>query len=161
MPTYPADLTEREVEVLQLVARGLSDAQAAEILVISPRTVNAHLRSIYSKLNITSRHAATLFALEQKCEVNPELNKFRRLVLVAARRTLVQCLKPFPCFCVVLLLKGNLRKVELRFSELRIQFGCLLKCSFGLVELLLLHQNLATQIQGQRLVRICLVRFAH
>ena len=62
--TYPADLTEREVEVLQLVARGLSDAQAAEILVISPRTVNAHLRSIYSKLNITSRHAATLFALE-------------------------------------------------------------------------------------------------
>ncbi len=63
-PTYPADLTEREVEVLQLVARGLSDAQVAEILVISPRTVNAHLRSIYSKLNITSRHAATLFVLE-------------------------------------------------------------------------------------------------
>jgi predicted ATPase/DNA-binding CsgD family transcriptional regulator len=63
-PTYPADLTEREVEVLRLVARGLSDAQVAEILVISPRTVNAHLRSIYSKLNITSRHAATLFALE-------------------------------------------------------------------------------------------------
>ncbi len=63
-PTYPADLTEREVEVLRLVARGLSDAQVAEILVISPRTVNAHLRSIYNKLNITSRHAATLFALE-------------------------------------------------------------------------------------------------
>jgi DNA-binding CsgD family transcriptional regulator/tetratricopeptide (TPR) repeat protein len=64
-PTHPADLTEREVEVLRLVARGLSDAQVAEILVISTRTVNAHLRSIYSKLNITSRHAATLFALEQ------------------------------------------------------------------------------------------------
>jgi predicted ATPase/DNA-binding CsgD family transcriptional regulator len=63
-PTHPADLTEREVEVLRLVARGLSDAQVAEILVISTRTVNAHLRSIYSKLNITSRHAATLFALE-------------------------------------------------------------------------------------------------
>ncbi len=62
---YPNDLTEREVEVLRLVARGLSDAQVAEILVVSPRTVNAHLRSIYSKLNITSRHAATLFALEQ------------------------------------------------------------------------------------------------
>jgi len=59
------DLTEREVEVLRLVARGLTDAQAARILVISPRTVNAHLRSIYSKLGITSRHAATLFALEQ------------------------------------------------------------------------------------------------
>jgi predicted ATPase/DNA-binding CsgD family transcriptional regulator len=64
-PPYPAGLTEREVEVLRLVARGLSDAQVAEALVISPRTVNAHLRSIYSKLNITSRHAATLFALEQ------------------------------------------------------------------------------------------------
>ena len=63
-PLYSNDLTEREVEVLRLVARGLSDAQVAEALVISPRTVNAHLRSIYSKLNITSRHALTLFALE-------------------------------------------------------------------------------------------------
>jgi DNA-binding NarL/FixJ family response regulator len=61
---YPNDLTEREVEVLRLVAYGLSDAQVAEALVISPRTVNAHLRSIYSKLNITSRTAATYFAIE-------------------------------------------------------------------------------------------------
>jgi predicted ATPase/DNA-binding CsgD family transcriptional regulator len=58
-------LTEREIEVLQMVARGLSDAQVAQALVISPRTVNAHLRSIYSKLNITSRNAATHFAIEQ------------------------------------------------------------------------------------------------
>jgi NADH dehydrogenase FAD-containing subunit len=50
----------------RLVARGLSDAQVAQILVNSPRTVNAHLRSIYSKLNITSRHAATLFAIKQQ-----------------------------------------------------------------------------------------------
>jgi predicted ATPase/DNA-binding CsgD family transcriptional regulator len=64
-PTYPAGLTGREVEVLRLVARGLTDAQVAEDLVISPRTVNAHLRSIYSKLGITSRNAATHFALEQ------------------------------------------------------------------------------------------------
>jgi DNA-binding NarL/FixJ family response regulator len=63
-PSSPNDLTEREVEVLRLVARGLSDAHVAEILAISQRTVNAHLRSIYSKLNITSRHAATLFALK-------------------------------------------------------------------------------------------------
>jgi DNA-binding NarL/FixJ family response regulator len=54
------------VEVLRLVARGLSDAQIAHILVISPRTVNAHLRNIYSKLGITSRHAATLFAIKQQ-----------------------------------------------------------------------------------------------
>ncbi len=65
-PSSPNDLTEREVEVLRLVARGLTDAQVAELLVISPRTVNAHLRSIYSKLGITLRHAATLFALEQQ-----------------------------------------------------------------------------------------------
>jgi predicted ATPase/DNA-binding CsgD family transcriptional regulator len=64
-PSSPYDLTVREVEVLYLVARGLTDAQVAETLVISPRTVNAHLRSIYSKLNITSRHALTLFAIEQ------------------------------------------------------------------------------------------------
>jgi predicted ATPase/DNA-binding CsgD family transcriptional regulator len=65
-PSAPGDLTEREVEVLRLVAHGLSDAQVAELLVVSPRTVNAHLRSIYSKLGITSRHAATLFALKQQ-----------------------------------------------------------------------------------------------
>lgn len=58
-------LTAREVEVLLLVARGLTDAQVAEALVISPRTVNAHLRSIYGKLGVTSRHAATLLAIER------------------------------------------------------------------------------------------------
>jgi predicted ATPase/DNA-binding CsgD family transcriptional regulator len=63
-PPYPNDLTEREVEVLRLVARGLSDAEVAQALIISPRTVNAHLRSIYGKLRITSRNAATHFALE-------------------------------------------------------------------------------------------------
>ena len=63
-PPYPVELTEREVEVLRLVAQGLTDAQIAQILIISPRTVNAHLRSIFSKLNITSRHAATHFVLE-------------------------------------------------------------------------------------------------
>jgi len=63
-PDETHDLTAREMEVLRLVAQGLSDAQVADMLVISPRTVNAHLRSIYSKLNITSRHAATRYALE-------------------------------------------------------------------------------------------------
>lgn len=60
----PNNLTEREVDVLRLVAQGLTDAQIAQALVVSPRTVNAHLRSIYSKLGITSRNAATYFALE-------------------------------------------------------------------------------------------------
>jgi predicted ATPase/DNA-binding CsgD family transcriptional regulator len=64
VPTPSHGLTEREVEVLRLVAQGLTDAQVAEALVVSPRTVNAHLRSIYSKLGLTSRHAATRYALE-------------------------------------------------------------------------------------------------
>jgi DNA-binding NarL/FixJ family response regulator len=62
--TYPDGLTAREVEVIGLVAQGLSDAQVAEQLVISPRTVHAHLSSIYSKLSITSRSAATRYAIE-------------------------------------------------------------------------------------------------
>ncbi len=57
-------LTDREVEVLRLVAQGLTNAQVAEQLLISPRTVDAHLRSIYSKLNIPSRHAALHYAHE-------------------------------------------------------------------------------------------------
>ncbi|GAC1668260.1 MAG: hypothetical protein PVS3B1_05810 [Ktedonobacteraceae bacterium] len=60
------ELTAREVEVLRLVAQGLTDVQAAEQLVISPRTVNWHLTSIYSKLQVSSRAAATRYAIEQK-----------------------------------------------------------------------------------------------
>jgi len=63
---YPAELTAREVEVLRLVAQGLSDAQVAEQLVISPRTVNWHLTSIYSKLGVSSRAAATRYAIEHQ-----------------------------------------------------------------------------------------------
>jgi ATP/maltotriose-dependent transcriptional regulator MalT len=59
-----AELTARELEVLRLVARGLTNAQVAQELVLSPLTVNAYLRSIYSKLNVTSRTAAARLALE-------------------------------------------------------------------------------------------------
>jgi len=65
-PTYPDELTPREVEILRLVASGLSNAQVAEKLIISPRTVHAHVRSIYSKLLITSRSAATRYAIDHK-----------------------------------------------------------------------------------------------
>lgn len=61
---YPDGLTAREVEVLRLVAQGLSDAQIAEQLIISPRTVNNHLTSIYSKIQVSSRAAATRYAME-------------------------------------------------------------------------------------------------
>src|SRR2546425_1113860 len=62
--SYPAGLTAREVEVLRLVAQGLTDAQVAERLVISPRTVNFHLTSIYGKIGVSSRSAATRYAIE-------------------------------------------------------------------------------------------------
>ncbi|MDQ6645025.1 MAG: LuxR C-terminal-related transcriptional regulator, partial [Chloroflexota bacterium] len=65
-PRYPAGLTAREVEVLHLVAQGLTDAQVAERLVITPRTVNFHLTSIYGKIGVSSRAAATRYAIEQK-----------------------------------------------------------------------------------------------
>src|SRR5436305_776278 len=49
---YPAGLTRREVEVLRLIATGLTDAAVAERLVLSAQTVHVHLRSIYSKLGV-------------------------------------------------------------------------------------------------------------
>ncbi len=63
-PEHPAGLTPREVEVLGLVAEGLTSAQVAHRLFLSPRTVEAHLTSIYHKLGVTSRAGATRFALE-------------------------------------------------------------------------------------------------
>jgi DNA-binding NarL/FixJ family response regulator len=64
-PAHPAGLTLREEEVLRLVSAGLTDAQVAEHLVLSVRTVNSHLRSIYRKLGVRSRTAATGYALRQ------------------------------------------------------------------------------------------------
>jgi predicted ATPase/class 3 adenylate cyclase/DNA-binding CsgD family transcriptional regulator len=64
--TYPDGLTSREVEVLRLLAKGLTDVQIAEQLVISPRTVNNHLTSIYSKIQVSSRSAATRYAIEHQ-----------------------------------------------------------------------------------------------
>jgi DNA-binding NarL/FixJ family response regulator len=63
-PSYPDGLTAREVEVLRLVAQGFTSAQIAEQLVIGLATVNFHVRSIYSKLGVSSRSAATRYAIE-------------------------------------------------------------------------------------------------
>ena len=64
-PSYPDGLTAREVEVLRLVAQGFTSAQIAEQLVIGVATVNFHVRSIYSKLGVSSRSAATRYAIER------------------------------------------------------------------------------------------------
>jgi DNA-binding NarL/FixJ family response regulator len=58
----PAGLTEREVEVLRLLARGMSDKEIAAELVISPKTAGAHLEHIYAKLGVNNRAMASLFA---------------------------------------------------------------------------------------------------
>jgi len=58
------DSPPREIEVLHLVAQGLTDASVAAQLYISPRTVSQHLRSIYAKLGVSSRAGATRFAVE-------------------------------------------------------------------------------------------------
>ena len=58
-------LTARELDVLRLLAQGLTSAQIAQRLVIALVTVNSHVRSIYSKLGVTSRSAATRRAIEQ------------------------------------------------------------------------------------------------
>jgi DNA-binding CsgD family transcriptional regulator len=63
-PEHTAVLTSREVEVLRLVATGMTSAQIAAELFLSTRTVEAHLTSIYHKLGVTSRAGATRYALE-------------------------------------------------------------------------------------------------
>jgi DNA-binding CsgD family transcriptional regulator len=57
-------LTPREIQVLKLVAAGLTNAQIASRLSVTPRTVNAHLTSVYSKTGVTSRTGAVRFALD-------------------------------------------------------------------------------------------------
>jgi HD-GYP domain-containing protein (c-di-GMP phosphodiesterase class II) len=59
---WPRGLTAREVDVLALLARGHSNKQIAARLVVSPKTVSNHVEHIYTKLGVSSRAAATLFA---------------------------------------------------------------------------------------------------
>ena len=57
-----ADLTQRELEVLELIAKGMDNADIAAYLVISPSTVRNHITSIFSKLEITNRAQAIVRA---------------------------------------------------------------------------------------------------
>ena len=60
----PADLTERQVEVLRLVSRGLSNSEIAERLVLSRRTVEHHVQDIYLKIGASTRAGAAMFAMQ-------------------------------------------------------------------------------------------------
>ena len=62
--TYPAGLTEREVEVLRLIARGYANKQVASTLGISVKTVGRHIEHVYAKSGVNTRAGATLFAME-------------------------------------------------------------------------------------------------
>src|ERR1700682_615837 len=57
-------LTPRQIEVLRLVARGMTNAEIADALFLSRRTVHAHLRSIFHKLEVGHRSAATRYAIQ-------------------------------------------------------------------------------------------------
>ena len=61
---WPAELTDREVEVLRLIARGRSNREVAERLFISPKTVGRHVENLYRKIGVSSRAAAAVFAME-------------------------------------------------------------------------------------------------
>ncbi len=72
---WPAGLTTREVEVLRLVARGLSNKQVAERLVIARKTVDNHVEHIYTKIGASNRAQASLFAVRNAL-VTPEDGEF-------------------------------------------------------------------------------------
>ena len=61
---WPAGLTTREVEVLRLLVRGLSNKEIAARLVISPRTAGNHVEHIYAKIGVSNRARASLFAMK-------------------------------------------------------------------------------------------------
>jgi HD-GYP domain-containing protein (c-di-GMP phosphodiesterase class II) len=63
-PPRPAGLTDREAEVLSLLARGLMTKQIGQQLAISPKTVDQHIQNVYAKIGVSTRAAATLFATQ-------------------------------------------------------------------------------------------------
>ncbi len=64
-PRTPDALSERELEVLRLAAKGISNKDIAEQLFLSPRTVQVHLGNIFSKLGVASRTEAVLYGLKR------------------------------------------------------------------------------------------------
>jgi len=61
---WPARLSDREIDVLRLLARGQSERRIAHALFISPATVHTHVTHIYEKAGVTTRASVALFAME-------------------------------------------------------------------------------------------------
>jgi HD-GYP domain-containing protein (c-di-GMP phosphodiesterase class II) len=71
-PELPAGLTPREVEVLARLVRGISNKQIARELGVTPRTVGSHVEHIYTKIGVSTRGAAALFAMSHGLGAPPE-----------------------------------------------------------------------------------------
>ena len=89
-------LSEREQEILKLVATGASNKEIAQQLVISPNTVKVHLRNIFSKIGVVSRTEATLYALRENL-IRPD-GLPAQLIEGAAEGVLAEAAKPQPWF---------------------------------------------------------------
>ncbi len=70
--TRPAGLTDRQIEVLCLVARGLSNRAIGELLVISPRTAEHHVQDVYARIGVSSRAAVAMYAMSHGLLGPPE-----------------------------------------------------------------------------------------
>jgi DNA-binding NarL/FixJ family response regulator len=62
--TYPAGLTDREVDVLRLIAQGRTNKEIAQALVITEKTAGHHVEHIYAKAGVSTRVGAALFAMQ-------------------------------------------------------------------------------------------------
>jgi HD-GYP domain-containing protein (c-di-GMP phosphodiesterase class II)/DNA-binding CsgD family transcriptional regulator len=69
---WPAGLSDREVEVLRLLAHGLANREMAQRLCIAEKTVGHHIQHIYTKIDVSTRAAATLFALQHDLLVDAD-----------------------------------------------------------------------------------------
>jgi DNA-binding CsgD family transcriptional regulator len=63
-PKNPGGLSEREVDVLRLAAKGLTTQEIADRLFISPKTADHHIQHIYNKITVSTRAAAALWAMQ-------------------------------------------------------------------------------------------------
>lgn len=64
--TWPAGLSDREIDVLRLISRGGTNREVAERLFISPKTVGRHIENLYAKIGVSTRPAAALFAMQHQ-----------------------------------------------------------------------------------------------